>query len=514
MRSRKNQRGLLLLAAMAFFAETTGLAGQKAGHSEQRIDYYRKWLEEDVVYIISSEEKDVFQKLKTEEEKDQFIEQFWARRDPDSGTPINELKEEHYRRLQYVNERYRSGKPGWRTDRGRFYIRFGPPDRTETHAGGRYMRKSWEGGGVTSVYPFERWWYRQLEGIGSDIEVEFVDSTLSGDYRLALDAEEKDAFLRTPLGPTEQEMDGKMSRGDRISRRFMGNPSNPDLEQQQDWFNYKRLQDQIWYRVDQMIRLEKPPQLKNPKLREIVTSRISFPSTLPVAAHSAYYRLGENQFLVPISLQVENRHLTYGLESGIYTATVDVYVRVMGLDGRLYYEFDDTIRSHYTLEEFPQAGRQHSIYQRFLRLPAGHFKFEMFVKNSEQNIGIKTFSLRIPVSKPGGTELEVSPLTVTQHLSRLLAMPSEMTPFVIGNLKVVPSFEASFKGTDEIGVYFQANGIGLDPSTVAPSVEVYFREFRVLSGYKAGGQPPDPRDFSLWYHPEAWIIMERGAMGT
>ncbi len=157
---------------------------------------YRKWLDEDVVYIISPEERSAFLHLATNEEREQFIEQFWQRRNPDPDSADNTFKEEHYRRIAYANEHYSSGIPGWKTDRGRIYIMWGPADEVDSHpAGGSYDRPSQEGGGETSTYPFEDWRYRYLEGIGENVELEFVDPTMSGEYNLTMDPSEKDALL-------------------------------------------------------------------------------------------------------------------------------------------------------------------------------------------------------------------------------------------------------------------------------------------------------------------------------
>src|SRR5271168_1283259 len=117
---------------------------------------YKKWLNEDVVYIISPEERSAFLHLQTNEEREQFIEQFWQRRNPDPDSAENTFKEEHYRRIAYTNEHYASGIPGWKTDRGRIYITWGAPDDIDSHpSGGTYDRPSTEGGGTTSPYPFE-----------------------------------------------------------------------------------------------------------------------------------------------------------------------------------------------------------------------------------------------------------------------------------------------------------------------------------------------------------------------
>ncbi|NWG14541.1 MAG: GWxTD domain-containing protein, partial [Acidobacteria bacterium] len=181
--------------------------------------YYRKWLNEDVVYIITPDERAVFEKLRTAEEKEQFIEQFWRRRDPDPMTPDNEFREEHYRLVQYANEQFYSGKAGWQTDRGRIYIRFGPPDSRHRYGPGEtYVRKPSEGGGITKTHPFEIWRYAFIEGIGPDVEIEFVDPTNTGEFRMTIDPQEKDALLRAGSGPTEYEEAGLESRYLRLQR--------------------------------------------------------------------------------------------------------------------------------------------------------------------------------------------------------------------------------------------------------------------------------------------------------
>ena len=107
---------------------------------------YKKWLNEDVRWIITPEELSAFKQLSNDEERDQFIEQFWLRRDPTPDTVENEYKEEHYRRIAYANEHFPAGKAGWMTDRGRIYIVFGPPDEIDAHpSGGQYNRPDGRG---------------------------------------------------------------------------------------------------------------------------------------------------------------------------------------------------------------------------------------------------------------------------------------------------------------------------------------------------------------------------------
>src|SRR2546430_16200393 len=140
----------------------------------------RKWLDEDVSYIITNEERAAFKALKTDEEREQFIEQFWLRRDPTPDTVDNEFKEEHYARIAYANERFASVIPGWKTVRGRILILWGEPTEIESHAaGGTYERPIQEGGGTTGTFPIETWRYRYIEGIGNEVILVLVDPAIS-----------------------------------------------------------------------------------------------------------------------------------------------------------------------------------------------------------------------------------------------------------------------------------------------------------------------------------------------
>src|SRR5688572_11568701 len=179
---------------------------------------YKDWLDKDVAYIITDEERRAFKKLETDDEREHFIEEFWRRRDPDPDTNENEYREEYYERIAYANEHFASGIPGWKTDRGRIYIMYGKPDEKETHpSGGAYNRKTYGGGSLTSTYPFEVWFYRYLPGVGSGIEIEFVDPTGSGEYRIARNPNEKDAMLMIPgAGLTLSEQLGLSDKSDRI----------------------------------------------------------------------------------------------------------------------------------------------------------------------------------------------------------------------------------------------------------------------------------------------------------
>jgi GWxTD domain-containing protein len=167
---------------------------------------YTKWLTEDVAYIITDQERAAFKRLPTDEEREHFIEQFWLRRDPTPGTPRNEFKEEHYRRIAYANQHYADARiSGWKTDRGRIYIVYGPADEIETRPSG----------GATT-YPSEQWRYSFIDGVGTNIIIEFVDPTGTGEYRMTLDPSEKDALLSL-LGPSGGHVFASSERGARVT---------------------------------------------------------------------------------------------------------------------------------------------------------------------------------------------------------------------------------------------------------------------------------------------------------
>src|SRR6185503_4898289 len=192
---------------------------------------FKQWINDHDVFLTQSE-RDAWKKLDNDDEREKFIETIWRSRDPDPDTEENEFKQQFYERVAYANEHFSSGKPGRMTDRGRIYIKFGKPDSVESHpTGGGYDRMPWEGGGSTTTYPFERWYYRYLPNGRSGLELEFVDPSGSGEYRLARSPDEKDALLHMGGGPTWNELAGLESRADRLLNGGVG------------LANYRRIQD-------------------------------------------------------------------------------------------------------------------------------------------------------------------------------------------------------------------------------------------------------------------------------
>ena len=153
------------------------------------------WIELEVPYITTEEERLAFLSLPRNEERGKFIEQFWLRRDPSPGTPDNEFKAEHYNRIEFANKTFATpSNPGWKTDRGRIYIMFGRPGRLDSYPAGTYVKPRNE----TRSYPFEVWTYSYIEGVGNNAAFEFADTTGSGDFRQVADPAKKASLESAP----------------------------------------------------------------------------------------------------------------------------------------------------------------------------------------------------------------------------------------------------------------------------------------------------------------------------
>ena len=283
---------------------------KKKKNDSDQVQYFKKWLEEDVDYIISEEERAVFKKLTNDEERDSFIEQFWDRRNPDPRSGNNAFKEEHYRRIAYANQHFASGIPGWKTDRGRIYIMYGKPDELESHpTGGAYNRPYNEGGGTTSTYPFEKWWYRHIDNVGDDIEIEFVDKSMSGEYRMAMNPEEKDALINVPnAGLTLAEEMGLSDKADRayFNPAIANDPNNPQNM-------LRRAKDSPFNRMEQYFNLQRPPQVKFEDLKSIVTANVTY-NALPYDIRTDYIKLSADKILVPVTIELTNKDLEFKKE--------------------------------------------------------------------------------------------------------------------------------------------------------------------------------------------------------
>lgn len=434
---------------------------------------YKRWVNEDVAWIITDEERKTFNSLKTDDEREQFIEQFWLRRDPDPDTDGNEYREEYYQRIAYANEHYTSGIPGWKTDRGRMYIMFGKPDQIESHpSGGSYDRPVWEGGGSTSTYPFEIWWYRYIEGVGSDVEIEFVDPTGSGEYRIARNPNEKDALLYTPnAGLTLAEQLGLSSKADRIGNGMFGNNG----QGQNGQMFSMRAKDQPFEKLDLLARLQRPPKVKFNDLAALASEselpKASF-DVLSAGLNINLLRVTETAVLTSFTVQLENNDLVYKESGGLPQAAINIYAKITNVAGRRAGQFEDVVTSSYTPEALEIGMQQKSAYQKNVVLAPGNYKIDLVVRDvNSGKTGVIKQGFVVPKFEEG--KLATSTMILASKIEPLAGrLPSGQ--FVLGSLKVVPNATGEFKKDQTMGVYMQVYNVAIDQATLRPSVDIEY----------------------------------------
>ncbi len=441
---------------------------------------YKDWLDKDVAYIITDEERKAFKKLETDDERERFIEEFWRRRDPDPDTDENEYREEYYERIAYANEHFASGVPGWKTDRGRIYITFGKPDEIESHpSGGSYQRESYEGGGSTSTYPFERWFYRYLAGVGSGIEIEFVDPTGSGEYRIARNPDEKDALLHIPgAGLTLAEEMGLSSKADRISN--LGGVGNP---------NYSREQDSPFSRLQVLTDLQRPPAIKYNDLAAQVNTPIIEDNPLNFDVRVDYFRQSDERVITAFTIQTDNQNLVFKDSGGVQQAQLNIFGRITHVSGKRAGLFEDPVITRATSEELTETRGRKSAYQKAVALPPGNYKLDVIVRDIESGAtGVRHVAVVVP--KYDNQKLSTSTLILAAKLEGLNDQPA-VGMFTIGNVKVIPNVSATFHQGAPVGVYMQIYNAGIDQTTLRPSVDVEYALMK--DGKELGKQAEDWR---------------------
>jgi GWxTD domain-containing protein len=415
---------------------------------------YRKWLDEDVRWIITEEERSAFMQLSNDEERDQFIEAFWQRRDPTPDTEENEFKEEHYRRIAYANEHYAAGIPGWKTDRGRMYIVFGPADEIDSHpSGGTYERPTEEGGGETSTFPFETWRYRYIEGIGQEVIVEFVDTCMCGDYHMTLDRSEKDALKYTPnAGMTMYESMGMASK----AQRFSGG----GLEQLGPGPDSARLQTKEFDRLEQFAKLQSAPPVKFKDLEEIVSHKISI-NLMPFDVRADFVKVTGDTVLVPITIQIKNRDVTFQNKDGT---------------GKIVQTFEEPVQIDVPVELLPKTAENSAVYWKAipLRISQNRYRLDIVVKDVNGD-RTGTWSHAIVIPDFGEDKLSSSTLIIADVMEPVATKNVGTGSFVIGAMKVRPRVAGSdgkpisFKRNQKLNFWMQVYNLSVDEKTHKPS---------------------------------------------
>lgn len=439
-------------------------------------DAYKRWLNTDVAYIITKDEKRAFLALVTDEERENFIENFWRRRDPNPDTEENEYREQYYERIAYANEHFSSGIPGWKTDRGRIYIAWGKPDSIETHpTGGAYDRPSWEGGGSTTTYPFEVWWYRHLDNVGDGIEIEFVDPTGTGEYRLARDANEKDALKTVPgAGLTTAEQLGLSDKGDRIAGLNQG--------------GFQREQDTPFRRMEIITNLQRPPQVKFSDLAGVAggDSGILDNNPLEFDLRIDFFRQSDTQVIATFTVQTDNKEVTFKDVGGLQQAKLNIFGRITAVSGKRSGIFEDSVTTSATSVELADLKDKKSVYQKAVALTPGTYKVDVVVRDVETgNRGLVNMGFTVP--RYDEKKLSTSSMILASKL-RSTTESDIGGQFVIGNAKVIPNLSGTYKKGQDVGIYLQVYNAGIDQTTLRPAVDV---EYVLTKGGKEVFRQPE-----------------------
>ncbi len=428
---------------------------------------YKKWLNEDVAYIITDEERAAFKQTNNDEEREQFIEQFWLRRDPTPDTEENEFKEEHYRRIAYANEHFASGIPGWKSDRGRIYITFGPPDEIEDHSsGGFYERPPEEGGGETSTFPFQQWRYRYIDGIGNNIIIEFVDPTMSGEFRMTSDPSEKDALLYVPgAGLTMMEQMGLSDKtqrfnntdGTHLGQAFGGQPESMNE------FN----------RIEQFAKLQQAPKIKLTDLESDVKSKISY-NVLPMKVRVDYFPITDASVIATITVQFDNKDLSFRNKDGVQKAELEILGRITSMTHRrVATPFDDPVSIPIPTSMLQQASQNRSIYQKAVPLQPGTFRLSVVAKDVVAgNVAIQEQAITVP--RIDSDKLSASSLVLADIMEHVDTKSIGTGMFVLGDTKVRPRLGNAFKQDEKIGIYLKVYNFGPDENTHKPSGQISY----------------------------------------
>jgi GWxTD domain-containing protein len=447
---------------------------QKAVRQELK-GAYKTWLDQDVAYIISDEERKAFRNLSNDEERDAFIENFWLRRNPDPDSPENEFREEHYRRIAYANEHYAAGKPGWKTDRGRIYISWGPPDSIDSHpSGGSYERPMEEGGGETSTFPFEVWHYRYLEGIGENVDLEFVDTCQCGDYHYTLDRSEKDALLHVPgAGQTLYEEMGQAKKAD----RFKGGLENLGTGPMSQGQSSKQFD-----RIEMAAKLFAPPPVKFKDLDAFMSEhKLLTGPVFPFDVRTDYIKVTESTDLVPITLQMKNRDITFITKDGVARGEVNILGKVTTITDKTVQTFEDTVEIEQPAELLEKSLDRQSVYWKALPLLPGLYRLDIAIKdvNNPDHMGYYGASLNVPTYHD--EQLGTSTLILSDQMNAVDSRSIGSGNFVIGNTFIRPRVSANpatpvkFNRSQQLSFWMQVYNLGIDEATKSNQVTVTYQ---------------------------------------
>ena len=445
---------------------------------------YKKWANEDVRWIITDQEMKAFKSLSNDEERDAFIEQFWQRRNPDPESPENTFRDENYRRIAYSNEHFAAGKPGWLTDRGHMYIAYGKPDSIDSHpSGGNYDRPMEEGGGQTSTFPFEVWHYRYLEGIGDNIDIEFVDSCMCGDYHMTIDRSEKDALLHVPgAGQTLYEQMGQAKQADRFHGGLENLGTGPMSSSQQS---------KEFDRLERYAKLQAPPVIKfqDLKLEEFLSShKVLSGPFFPFDVRTDYIKVTDDTVLMPLTLQIKNRNITFSTKDGVSKGEVHIIGRVSTITDKIVQTFEDTVEVEEPSELLPKVLDNSQLYWKALPLRPGRYRIDIAIKDVNNPDHVGTWAQGVIVPRYDDDRLSLSTLILASKMEKVASKEIGTGNFIIGNTKLYPSVTpnqtqaAVFHKNQNLNFWMQVYNLGINQESKKNGATINYQIINLADG--------------------------------
>ncbi len=423
---------------LAIASTLLAFSAQKPPSTKTDDDFFKKWLDEDAVYIITKDELAAAKRLKTAEEKDSFIRTFWERRDPTPGTPENEYRDEHYRRIAVADEKYTTSTDGWRTDRGKMYIRFGEPDSVDRNdsPGSTTMRS----GESHMIVRFETWEYRNIPGIGY-VKMTFVDRKMNGNYELTLNPADKLAKF-----------------GNEDLALVASNPNNlttlTETPDSSDWSN----------RINQYIAVNHPPEIRFKDLKAMVHVKLSY-NVLPFSVRFDTLRGPGEKSVIPLTFEFDPSGVRFQDGPDGRRAQVNVYGAVTDISGRVAYEFEDAVSLN-----------DATYFQRFIALDPGRYKLSAVVKDvGSGNAGTRE---QVIVVSRRQQKLSTSSLMLADLL--IAADPGEklLDNFVISRFRVRPLVKPEISRSAPLSIYQEVYGFATDPKTNQPEISAVVQVFK------------------------------------
>jgi GWxTD domain-containing protein len=439
---------------------------------------HETWLKEEVGYIITPREKDVFMKLETDQDRGLFIEEFWKQRDPTPGTPRNELREEHYRRLDFANKRFSRGpkSKGWRTDQGRVFVILGMPMDVQKIS-------------APDAYPMELWLYRGNPRLGqfAFIRLLFYQPGGSGDFRLYNPSSDRPKDL-LPYGDRLSAFQAMSRRAALLGMELPPSaplPALPDSWDGTDRQVYQLLNDDIAPEAAEATisvipgnrdaRMTVPSSVLLGEINTYPRKRVNDAYALDFLEHkptvevsysihfmgnqsavcvlrdpSGYFFL--NYVLVPENLTLE-------IFEDKYVADLKTTFRLADFQGKTLFQQEKFIPVELRKEELKAVEK--NSFQLYDAVPVvpGTYTFSILLENT---VTKEFTSLDKSIYIPRGDELRMSPLVLAHQAFMAPSILGPFRAYQIGRIQIYPSVNNSFPENSPIFLFLQIYGLSRD----------------------------------------------------